>query len=230
MPAHKLCWEAGWQLSFPCSWRKPGTCSSFPDFRNWALGVATWRPSNNQRSHAPWHPPHLQVTNVCDTTPRDQLDKMKSICRVVMSRRKPLPPSWLCRHSLAWVVPKELTALPQTRRTHALRAVPFPLVLSRLMSGWRLGIHALITASTSTSSCCPGNATFPAISIPISHFLDAGHSTKFCRGAGTRMCDGPPWLGTHPDTHGHTEKSRDPDGILLQETAMPWVMQPVFRQ
>lgn len=73
------------------------------------------------------------------------------------------------------------------RRMHALRLVPFPLVLSRLMSGWRLAIHALISASTSRRSCCPGDVTFPAISIPVSHFLDREPSTKFCRGAGRRM-------------------------------------------
>lgn len=89
---------------------------------------------------------------------------------------------------------------------HAFEAVPFPLVLSRLMSGWRLGIHALISASTSTSLCCLGDATFPAISIPVSPFLDTGRSTKFCRGAGRRMRWTPPWLGTRPDMHGHTHR------------------------
>lgn len=46
-------------------------------------------------------------------------------------------------------------------------------------------------------------------------------------------CNGPLCLGHTPrQTHMGTvtEKSQDPDGILLQGAAMPWAMQPAFPQ
>lgn len=110
MLAHKLCWEAGWQLSFPCSGESQEP-AALPQILGTESLELLSEPSNGAQP-CTMTPPHLQVTNVCDTNPRDQLGKMKPISQAVISSREPLPPSRLCWHSLAWVVQKELTALP----------------------------------------------------------------------------------------------------------------------
>lgn len=156
---------------FSTLWSKPGACSSSPDFRAGELRVAIWPPRPllvTEHRHTPWQSPHLQVTNVCDTTPGEQFDKMKPICQAVMSRREPFPPLLIilafvstggCRKSLPHQQQTSLaTGCPKQGGHMPLRLCPFPLTWFRLTFGCPLGVHALISASTSNSSCWQGDA------------------------------------------------------------------------
>lgn len=133
---------------------------------------------------------------MCDTTPGDQFDKVKPICRAVMSRREPLPLSWLFWHSLAPVGaggahstngrPLRWQTAQNKGRHAPWRLCPFPSTFSRLVFGWPLGIHALISTSNSQNSCWPGDdrisSHFHSLQPP-----EMGHSTKSCGGSGRRM-------------------------------------------
>lgn len=122
---------------------------------------------------------------------------------------------------------KELTAptadlsedrLPQTRRTHALKAVPLPLdIIQACLAGHLAYMPSsqLVLPTGPAGKVMPG---FPGIVIRQSHSDGAQHQI-LQRNRQKNVTDRP-WLGTHPDRHTHVmEKHWDPAGILLPTAA-----------